>query len=232
MGLEEVGIYSVAINISGFLFMFGSILGNVNMPSLSKKWEEESRQEVFDLFNLNIKINAFCLIVFSGFLILLKEQFVSVLYGRSYLDCLPVLSLTLIYSILYSISWTVGGYASLIEKTYIPLITTAIGLGINVLFNLYLIPKFGLIGAGVSSLLAFSINLLSLFIWYAKEGFEFQKGTLWITVSVALLFFNGLYIVLAILFFVCITLGTSLIFNLNEKSSIYSIFVKSRTLYV
>ncbi|MFH1754744.1 MAG: oligosaccharide flippase family protein, partial [Candidatus Latescibacterota bacterium] len=122
LGMEPVGIYSVASNVTSLVYMFGVIAGKVLMPNLSNLWEQQEKKRAVTLIDLVLRGNTLILLGMSLVILLLKDPIIGLLYGGDYMRATPVIGLLLIFWLLNSIYLTVAGYAGLIEKTYIPLV--------------------------------------------------------------------------------------------------------------
>lgn len=215
--LSYVGIYSVALNISGLIFMFGMIAGNVLIPNLSNIWEQGDKDEAMYVLNFAIKINTLFLLTGAVILFLFRKQIVSVLYGAEYIKCLPVIGILLIFWLFNSIYWTIGGYAQLIEKTYIPLLCSSIGLISNIFLNYILIPKYGIMGAAVATTSSFAVILIATYFWFREEGLKVKLNTILVCILPIMFIFNNILIVLLFLILIGITLRTDIIINKEEK---------------
>ena len=183
MDLEQVGIYSVAAKISGLVFTFGMITGNVLIPNLSHLWEEGNRERVMFLINFAAKINTLVLLTAAAALAVTKDVVIPLLYGQDYAPALPVVNALLVFWIVQSANWTLGGYGGLVEKTYITLSANALGLAANVGLNFLLIPRLGIQGAAAASLLATTFIFTILSLWFRREGLRLRANTLVVLAS-------------------------------------------------
>ena len=177
LGLKDVGIYSVGLNITQVVFMFGMITGNILMPNLSVFWERGERERVNFFLNLGIKLNLFFLLILAGIIFFFKESIISLFYGEIYSKSVQVVNILLIFSLLTSILWTIRGYAGLIEKTYIPLICNLLGVISNIFLNYILIPHYGIIGAAIATTVSFGFIVIITFFWFVLEGFKIKLNT-------------------------------------------------------
>lgn len=98
-------------------------------------------------------------------IVLLKNQIIPLLYGEKYIYSLKAVNILLMFWLFQSINWTLGGYAGLKEKTYIPLLCNSVGLVSDVFLNYILIPKLGLVGAAAASTFSSALILLIMLGW-------------------------------------------------------------------
>jgi O-antigen/teichoic acid export membrane protein len=220
--LSGVGVYSVASNVSGIIFMFGAVVGSVLVPNLSNMWEQGEKDKVMYMLNFAIKINTLFLLSGAVLLFLFKKQVISILYGSEYMTSLPIIGILLIFWLCSSIFWTVRIYAQLIEKTYIPVICCSIGLISNILLNYVLIPRLGLIGAAVASTSSFAIILIIMFVLFRKEGLEVKTNTILVCILPLVFVLNSIHIFFFFLILFGIIFGTNLILSKDEKNTLYS----------
>lgn len=218
--LSQVGIYSVALNISGVIFLFGMIAGNVLLPNISNIWEQGDRNKVMQMLNSALKINTLFLLFGALILFLFQKQIISVLYGADYIGCLPVVGMLLIFWLAHSIYWTIAGYAQLIEKTYIPLICGSVGLIGNIFLNYILIPPYGLMGAAVASTFSFALILIIMHVWFQKEGLRIKPSTISVCILPLIFLFNNLVVVSLFIILLSIILGTNFIVTKDEKDTL------------
>lgn len=220
--LSAVGIYSVASNVSGIIFMFGVVVGSVLVPNLSNIWEQGEKDKAMYMLNFAIKINTLFLLSGAAILFLFKKQIISILYGSDYIKCLPIIGILLIFWLCSSIFWTLGPYAQLIEKTYILVICCSIGLVSNIFLNYVLIPRFGLIGAAVASASSFVVILMIMFVLFRREGLELKTNTILVCILPLMFVLNSIHIFFFFLMLFGIIFGTNLILSKDEKNTLYS----------
>ncbi|MFC1708726.1 flippase [Candidatus Omnitrophota bacterium] len=215
--LPSVGIYSIAINITGIIFLFGMIAGNVLLPSMSNIWEQGDRKKVMHMLNFALKMNTIFLLFGALILFLLKSQLVSILYGTDYVQCLPVVGILLIFWLHHGIYWTVAGYAEIMEKTYIPLICCSVGLISNVFLNYILIPQYGIMGAAVASTFSFSLIVVMMHLWFRKLGLKIESKTILVCIFPLIFVFSTLVVVIFFIVLLGVILGTNFIVTRDEK---------------
>ncbi len=221
LGLHEVGIYSVAANVSGLIFVFGVVAGNVLMPNLSKLWEEGKKEEAVAILDLVVRGNTVLMLSGAVFIVLFKTQIINLLYGVEYLDSasfMGVLSIFWLFNIVY---WTITSYAGLIEKTYIPLVGSTSGLICNVILNIFLIPKYGINGAAVATTISFGIAVIIMFVWFKMEGWRIKINTVITCLLPLILVLEELLMVIVYIVFVGLLFGVEFFMTKDEKSRLY-----------
>lgn len=222
MDLTNVGVYSVGSKISGLIFTFGMITGNVLIPNLSNIWEQGDKKKVDFMLNLSTKASILLLLTGAVILLLSKELLIPLLYGAEYAGSIPIIGCLLVFWLMQSINWTLGGYASLVEKTYITLICNVLGLTCNIILNFIFIPKFGLMGAAVASAFSSTLILITLLLWFSKEGFKLSPQTGFVCLTPFILVFPKLIVILLFIGIIGLALKTNFILSHEERDILYS----------
>ena len=129
-------LVSIAVVISGAL-----------LPYMSQAWEEKDQAGAKKQLNLAVKLTSLSFTA-CGVLILLLSPilFEHILQGR-YSDGLAVLPITLVYCIWFSLMAIGQDYLWVAEKGKWASLGLGVGLILNVVFNMMLIPQYGLFGA-------------------------------------------------------------------------------------
>lgn len=226
--LYNVGIYSAATRFSGLIVSFGVLASNVLVPNLSQLWEAGEKEKAVYMLNFSTKVSTLLLFGISVGLYLVKDQIVPLFYGNKYIDSLPIIGVILIFGLFQSINLTIGGFARLIEKTYILPLCHAIGLVVNLILNYILISRFGIMGAAAASTISSALILAFMLAWFHREGLKVTFSTVLACALPLLLIFNkwiaaGLCILVA-----GIILKTPFFLKADEREVLVSQFHKAR----
>lgn len=164
MGETAAGIYSVTFDFA--LQTVGMLMLVVNLsalPLVIRKLENEGVDSAQKQLTQNYQLLlAISLPAVLG-LTILSTNITSVVLGSGYKEqatmILPIISFAMLFQGLKAYytdnSYQLGG------TTYKQAFPVIIGILTNVLLNLFLLPKLGLIGAALSSLIAYFISLLA-----------------------------------------------------------------------
>jgi O-antigen/teichoic acid export membrane protein/lipid II:glycine glycyltransferase (peptidoglycan interpeptide bridge formation enzyme)/uncharacterized membrane protein (UPF0127 family) len=162
----EVGIYSAAVRIVQVLYLFPVVIQYSTLPLFSRlaknnnqRFREVFEQAIIIIFAVSIPI-AFCGIFLGGAIM----KFV---FGAAYAAGGPSLAILLLTMIVdYP-----GGVISVAIFAYDhqkALINASIIGGVsNVLFDLILIPRYGITGSAVATLIAQTLN--NAYLWYVMK---------------------------------------------------------------
>jgi O-antigen/teichoic acid export membrane protein len=217
LGLHEVGVYSVAMNISQLVFMFGMITGNVLMPNLSKIWEDGDKARVIFILNLAIKFTSVMILCYSFVFVLFRAEILSFLYGNKYEDAISLIPILLLFWLNSSLVWLIGVYPNLIEKPYMPLLAIVPGFILNVFLNYMFIPIFGIKGAAIATLSSQVFILITLLILYRREGLSVNMKTIFICLVPFILLLNTAIMTSVFIFALAVMILSNLIVIKEEK---------------
>lgn len=168
MPLKDVGIYNVVVPTAMLLSFFGTAVTQVIFPMGSEMWSKGLKLYFSKAANMLQKysflvITPIMLIIFSFSEILLR-----LFFGEPYVvgsSTLKLLVIGVSFFVLAGINMTL--FSSMGQ----PKINTKImfiGATFNILTNFYFIPRYGIFGAGLTSLLSYFL-ILSLSIFYLNR---------------------------------------------------------------
>lgn len=171
IGAAGNGLYAVGNKIPSILTVFFSIFTQAWQLSAVEEFESNDKDAFYTkIFNALIFLSVFGM---TGLLIVLKP-FMSIYTSASFYGawrCVPFLLLAAVYA---NLSGFVGTIFLAAKKTNSILSTTILGMILNVLFNLLLIPWIGINGAGVGS----SLGFLGVIILRLYNSRKFMKISL------------------------------------------------------
>lgn len=164
---REVGLYSAASRIIIGTYFLLAILSSVFLPPISRAFKEGHDKlkniiEKYAFLNICIGIP----IGIGGFFV--APQLIPFLYGNQYSESIipfQILSLNLILIFMIALY---GQPLIFFDKQRKFLKSYLIGLLVNIIFNIILIPRFGLTGAAITAILTQLTILMIVF-------FEFKK---------------------------------------------------------
>ncbi|MFA5746027.1 MAG: flippase [archaeon] len=151
-GNYEVGLYSIGYTFIGFLIGIVGILHSSFLPAISNFSENLNKQKTaIDKYLWLLYV--LCVPITIGG-IYLAPQIIKLVFGAIYLPGILAFQLTLFFFFFNSIG-TVN-YNVLISNGFEKFALKLLGLSamINIIFNFILIPKYGIIGAAISTIIA------------------------------------------------------------------------------
>lgn len=156
----DVGLYAVALPISLLLLFFMRPINIVFAPLVAQYAAEKKEKELAETISTAYKYAFVILLPFALCFITFPEFIIPILFSQKYAAAAPALQIlaagTLFYSfsLFNSIIFTGTGKAKFMAS-----VVGIVSL-LNIIFNLFLIPKYGITGAALST----SISYLLLFI--------------------------------------------------------------------
>ena len=153
-GDTEVGYYAAATKISKMLVLTLSAVTGVLLPRLSY-FVETDEKKYFDLLQKGANILQAVSIPVTAGLIVLAEPITYLFCGKNYepsILCMQILAPT-IFIILFNSFFSDLVFLSHKKDSYI-MYPVLLGSVINFLLNLFLIPRYSILGAAVASIIA------------------------------------------------------------------------------
>lgn len=163
---SQVGIYSAAVRIAEmWAFVPNSIISSFKPVIMKYKGENKNKEYVKNLQRL-YDISSLVSILFAIGITIFARLIIMILYGKAFLEASKILYI-LIWGIWFGILGNVH-YVWLIceNKGKYSLFYSATGSISNIIFNAILIPKYGMYGAAIATLISqFIANIVSFGIF-------------------------------------------------------------------
>lgn len=164
---EQAGYYSIAAAMADMVYMLPVVTGTILFPKLSAmtdattKWQFTGRLA-----------NRLTLVMFfvAGFAALLAKPMLGLLYGEEFLPAVPAFIWLLPGIVMLSINTIFLNYFAAIGMPPITVYSPVIAVIINIILNLELIPSLGIVGASISSVVAYGIMLIASTVFVYMES--------------------------------------------------------------
>jgi O-antigen/teichoic acid export membrane protein len=179
--LTQVGYYHSSRVVPLLLISLADMLAGIVMPYLSHDWELGQRRLVSNRLNLILKLTAIGMLGASVLILAGAPLLFQFAFEGKYNEGLTVLPWTLTYCVWYAILIVAQNYIWCAEKTKLGSVPLGIGLAMNILLNILLIPVWGLYGAVFATTVSTGIALGLLYWLNAREGMEIHAGLVWLT---------------------------------------------------
>jgi O-antigen/teichoic acid export membrane protein len=220
MTASDQGIYSAAVNLCATISAVGLAVNNVIFPHLSTMWEEGGRERALYNLDLAIRVTAICLTIAGFVLVLVGKPLILFLLGSEYAAGASVLPYLVTFYLFTVSVWLFGVYASLVERTYVSTVGLACALPLNVVLNLVLIPRLGIAGAGMATMVSYT------FLWFVvvglcvRLGMPLRRNTFVVSLLPLVLLLPRFAAALGLVSIVAISLATGLIVSPEERGRI------------
>ena len=172
VGLGETGIYNAGVKLGLIMALLVAAFRFAWHPFFLSTSKQEDAKEIFAKILTYFAVIGACLFLTASFFIdqLVQFDFFGVtLIDEKYWQGTKVVPLILLAQLIYGVyvNFVVGIHLKMKTK-FLPIITGA-GLAVNVAVNLFLIPKFGMMGAGYAKVAGYIV--MSGFLYFVARRY-------------------------------------------------------------
>lgn len=144
---QSIGLYSAAFKIVSVVIIIQQSFQTFWIPTSYRWFENKTPLKKYEM--VGNKLNSILTLLFS-FIILFKDQIIMIL-SPEYKNAAIIVPFLMFYPIMYTLSQITQIGINFTRKTYYNIIVTGIAGGLNVLGNFLLVPKYGALGASIST---------------------------------------------------------------------------------
>lgn len=165
MGISQTGIYSASCALANLLMLLSWPIGVVLFPSVSRLWERGDHEKVKSYFQYSLKLFLTLAIPATAGLFFLSQPLLGILATPEF-EAGGFLVLLLSIGVTFAGVFLINEYTIyLVKKTgWLPLIN-ATGALTNIAINIVLIPRIGIMGAAVSTVVSYFIISVIIGLW-------------------------------------------------------------------
>lgn len=190
-GFETIGLYSAAFKIVSVISIIQVSFSTFWAPTSFRWYEEKVSYKKFE--KVSNKLDSVLSLVFA-FVVLFRNQIIMIL-SPEYKNAVVIVPFLLFYPVMYTLSESTTMGINFSRKTYYNILVTAVAGGANIIGNIMLVPKYGALGASVSTGLSYIIffwmrTLISRSLW---EKFAVKKHFISTCVMVIMATFSVLF---------------------------------------
>jgi len=164
LGNEQAGVYAVAVKVSEIWYFIPMLICSSVSPAIIKAFatskeifENRMRKLYFLMFWLSFGIAFFGTV--------LAYPIIKILFGEPYIGAVPVFQIYIWAGIAVFLGVATGQYLLASNLTKISFYNTILGAIVNVVLNIILIPKIGMIGAAIVTLISYTISAFGIFLF-------------------------------------------------------------------
>ena len=172
----EIGLYSAAQKIVGMLAIFPGFVATATFPSLSRLAHSDS-QKMGNLFENALKIIFIAVIplIIGGFL--LSDSIMEFLFGQSYVPAANTFIILLFSILAVHPLAIISNLLFALDKHSKMIKYALISSSSNIILNFLFIPKYGIEGAALATLISFFIYIILLWQeWKKIYDFKIFSG--------------------------------------------------------
>jgi O-antigen/teichoic acid export membrane protein len=166
-GSKQLGLYSLAVNLAQMLWLLPQAIG---MVLVSYSGSESGQKGVENTSRLS-RIALFLVLNVSLFLFFTIDFFMPLFYGSDFKEASVVFKVLLIGIAPFSITTIIASYFIGIGLMKFNVYCSIIGFLVGLVFDWVLIPKLGIMGAAIATIVAyFCSTMFTVFIYCSKTG--------------------------------------------------------------
>lgn len=164
LGLEQLGIYTLGVSLAEMVFLIPNSIGSAFLGRLVNCNEEDREKTI----NTTVKISFYCslLIVLCGIIV---SPLIPYIYGSEFKPAVNVTVILLLGTVMASFGKILSNVYMSKGMMKVELKYGFIGFIINIVLNIILIPKVGIIGSAVASTISYVIYGLLYLLRYCRE---------------------------------------------------------------
>lgn len=165
LGVTAVGIYGAAYAIGGYAALVLAPLTTVLYPNVSKTYGEGNLGETRNYLKYSVKYLMMIAIPSALGLSVLAKPILQVLTTPEFISGYIIVPFVAAGTVLFAFRQVCNHVLYLFDKTYWSLTILVTSAVLNVVLNLILIPRMGVLGAAVATLIAYGVlGILTLMV--------------------------------------------------------------------
>lgn len=151
-----MGLYVVAVSLARMIDVFPSAVAQVALPKGASRPVEEIVAIIGRGFRVSTTISVVAALVLAS----LGPLALRVVYGPEFSSAVPVFRILLAEVVLSGATWILAQAFMASNRPGITSITQGIGVGLTVPLLLVLVPRYGLVGAGLAILTSTTVRFI------------------------------------------------------------------------
>lgn len=218
--LNEIGYYSLAFQMSQIITLVGSgILAAYGPYYFRTANSHLSKDAINNKLSFGNKVFTYLVLLTTVTLLTFAPELLLLLASDDYLPTLEVLPYIVVGAFFSQLHGLINLSMYQKKKTVIISIIILISAGLNFFLNMILIPRYGIVGAGIATLISFLVYFV-LGMIYSSKGFLVTTPLLPICffcvyVVFQQLFLQDVHIMLKI--FIVLLLGIGMLLDVKSK---------------
>ena len=173
LSLSEAGMYSVSHTLGSLISLFWMPIGFVLFPMVSKLWEQKEVSKVRNYFEYSTKLFLTLAIPAAVGIYILSQPLIAILATPEFMVGGGLVFLIALGTVLLGL-WQINAYIILLvqQSKWVPFIV-AIAALTNATINIVLIPKVGIVGAAISTIVSCFVLSAIVTIW-ARRAISYK----------------------------------------------------------
>jgi len=161
-----LGYYVVGVTYSGGVQLVSSAVATVSFPSLSSIEGDKVQKPLVERF---FRLNFWGCLTSGIMLITMAAWLIPLLFGSDYKPALQVVYILTVASMITGMNSVMNAILKGIGKPIVSSYGEMISLGVTIPLLWLLLPRLNMIGAAITSIVAYTTNFIYLFIFLNRE---------------------------------------------------------------
>lgn len=162
ISLADIGIYSIGVSLADKTVYIPDAVREILLSKLAKGADES---EVARAIRMCLPISLG--IVF--FLIALGKPIIGILYGESYLDSYNITVICVFGTAIMVIFKMISQWNIVHNKQRLNTVMLAISVLVNIVANMFVIPRYGIIGAAYASVFGYFVCAIIFLLYFSSK---------------------------------------------------------------
>jgi O-antigen/teichoic acid export membrane protein len=170
----QVAFYSIAVNITNPILQIPDAIGTVVFPKLAGASDAGAQARTA----VTCRHTLFATILAAAFYAVVGSSALTIFYGDRYAPAIRPMLVMLPGIIMISLYQILTRNFTSQNRQQVNIVAAGLALGVNLSLNLVLIPRFGIVGAAVSTAVSYTLAASMLLIVFVRESEAGLRGTI------------------------------------------------------
>ena len=173
--MTAVGAYSVSYKMLEIVYKIPVIFSVVMMPILFAS-SKQNKALYFKIYETIFRVSLPLGLIISALVYLTSDQIISVLFGAKFSSSIIILKILSVCFVIKFVSITSEMILTTLDKQALKTGFQGIAATINIFLNLFLIPRYGVIGAAIATVISELLLFIFYFVSVQKEHHSLKIG--------------------------------------------------------
>jgi O-antigen/teichoic acid export membrane protein len=165
-GSAAAGFYSIAVALSDMVYMFPVVVGTILFPKLAGMSDGDARRRM--TWQVARGVGGIMILV-AGVCAVLARPAIHFLFGSEFLPAVPAFLWLLPGIVALSVHTILMNYCAAIGMPWVTVFAPFLALVVNLGLNVVLIPRLGIVGASLASVVAYGLMLSVSLVYFLKR---------------------------------------------------------------
>ena len=214
---EFLGQYHSGRVLPKLFIGVSAIISGMMIPYLSGHWEKKEFSQAKKLLNRGTKLSAIGFSIAGIVMVALAPILFDLVFKGKFEDGLAILPATTLYCIWFSLIGIVTTYLLVIEKGHLMFAVIGVGLLLNMILNMLLIPEIALWGAVTATTISMFLTTLMAIGVNRLHGLDLDFSVV-LCILFPTVLLAPVYVAIPVsLIFLALTFTTGVIFDAEER---------------